>query len=83
MQLRLPIRSLVLMNHAFRNGLVQLAAGDLQRLGGGIFITGSYGLTSFANVSLEFRLDRFVASASLLVSLNPLDLRLNICHVSF
>jgi hypothetical protein len=82
-ELGLAVRSLILVNHTFGNRFVELAAGNLQSLSCGFFVTGNYGLTSFAHVSLELRLYRFVAGASLLVSLNSLDLRLNICHVCF
>ena len=79
-QLGLAVRSLILVDDAFGDGLVQLAAGLAQMLLGCRFVTRVDCLAYAAHVGLELGFDGLVAQAGLLVGLDTLDLGLDVRH---
>src|SRR5699024_3090175 len=56
-QTGLAVRSLVLVDDALGGGLVELARGHLQRLVGGVGVTGGDGGADLADIGLELGLD--------------------------
>src|SRR5690606_41291381 len=77
----LAVRGLVLVDHALRDGLVELLR-SLREGGLGSAETGGCdGATRRTNERLQLALDDAVALARLLVGLVALDLRLDVCHV--
>lgn len=68
------------MKNALADSLVQLAVGILKRSLGSLLVTISTSLASGLNGGLQLGADSLVACLGLAVSLDSLDLGLNVCH---
>src|SRR5947209_14476652 len=79
----LLVRRLVLVDHAFAGGFVQLAAGGNQQLGGLVLFAGLGGLAERAHSGAKRRLHRLVAQSGALVGAVALLLRLDVGHAYF
>src|SRR5690606_22042932 len=79
-QLGLALRGLVGVDDALAHGLVELAAGGLERGRRGLLVAGGDGLTHAAHVGLELGLHGLVAKARLLVGEDALLLGLDVRH---
>ena len=72
------------MQNALAGGLVELLRSELDGCCGLVLVASLDGFTSLTHGGLEFALDGAIALGCLLVGLDALDLRLDICHaVSF
>ena len=78
----LLVRRLILVDHALAGGLVQLAAGRRQQLGGLVLIAGLDGLPEPADSRAKRRLHRLVAQTGALVGADALFLRLDVGHAA-
>jgi hypothetical protein len=68
------------VKNAFANCLVQLSVGILKSSFSGLLVTACVCLTHSPYSRLQFGADSLVTRLCLAVSLNPLDLGLDICH---
>src|SRR4051794_3691759 len=76
----LLVRRLVLVDNALAGGLVQLAAGRHEQLGGLVLIALGSGGTEPADRGVQRALHRLVAHPAPLVGADALLLRLNVGH---
>src|SRR3954453_7979956 len=76
----LLVRRLVGVDYALARGLVELAARVAHELEGLVLLARFRGLAEPADRGLHRGLDGLVALARLFVRLDPLDLRLDVCH---
>jgi hypothetical protein len=77
----LAVSSVVLVNNALADSLVQLAAGRSQSSGCTVLVGGLNGAADCADSSLQLGPDSDIALASLLVGKDALLLGLDISHV--
>src|SRR5690242_16563655 len=77
---RLLVGRLVLVDDALAGGLVELAAGGGQQLGGLVLLAGVDGLAEAADGRAQSGLHRLVAQARGLVGEDALLLRLDVGH---
>lgn len=77
----LAVSGLILVQDTFANCLVEFAIGILQRFGSCLLVALAGSLANGLDSRLQFGADSPVASLSLAVGLNALNLGFDVCHV--